>query len=171
MLAPFGMVEFCLRRPMRCARSKKIERVILNEEHRIQLERVQVSVNRSILPRPKGALEQPWTDDAAVGSCKEYALAKRSRLLDIGYPSSALLLAIAIIPTGEMHLVVVVVTDQGDFVLDNRWDAIIRWDRLSYRWIARSTPENPQFWRVILEPRTLKMTLLNKAPARALVGC
>lgn len=172
VLAPFGFVQFCLRKPTRCTPSKTQDLIILNTVHRTQLEEVQVSVNRAISPRPKGAPDQPWTDDATVGSCKEYALAKRSRLLDLGYPSSALLLAVAVIPTGEHHLVVVIVTDRGDFVLDNLRTAMVRWDRLPYRWVERSTPENPQFWRAIVpRPRTLEVARLNNAPESARGGC
>ena len=77
-------------------------------------------------------------------------MTKRSLLLDRGYPSSALLLAIGLTPSQEGHIVLVVVSDQGDFVLDNLEDEIVRWDTLPYHWIKISTPKDPQLWRAIL---------------------
>lgn len=171
-LAPLGLVEFCLRKPTRCTPSKKLDRIILSEKRRIQLEQVQAAVNRGISPRPQGTVDKRWTDDAAVAGCTGYALLKRSLLLDRGFPSSALLLAVAIVPGGEHHLVLVVVTDRGDFVLDNLRGAMIRWDKLPYRWVKRSTPENPQFWRAVVpRPGAREMVRLNGAPASAPAGC
>lgn len=150
MLAPFAFVQFCLRKPTRFARSKEIRLITLDEDHRRRLEKVHYDVKRSIasVPRPNGL--KSWNDDATAGGCRDYALAKRSRLLDMGYPSSALLLAVAFIPSGDAHLVLVVVTDRGNFVLDNLQQTMVRWDQLPYRWMMRSTPQNPQHWRMIL---------------------
>ncbi len=138
-LAPLGMVQFCVRKPSRCTPSKRLGHVILDKEHRAQLERVQRSFNRAIAPGPEGTWASVWTDDATIGDCKDYALSKRARLLALGYPSSALLLAIAVVPDGELHIVLVVVTDRGEFVLDNLRPAVVRWDKLPYRWVMRST--------------------------------
>jgi hypothetical protein len=43
----------------------------------------------------------------------------------------------------------VVESNQGDFVLDNLEDEVIRWDTLPYHWINISTPRDPQLWRAI----------------------
>lgn len=53
------------------------------------------------------------------GDCEDYALEKRQRLLAMGWPPEALALALARLPHGELHTVLVAQTDQGDFVLDN----------------------------------------------------
>ena len=149
-LAPMAFVQFCLRKPTRCAPSDHVE-VLAYDVHAIELQRVHAVVNTFIAPRPDpaGQPETPWDDEATAGDCSEYALAKRSRLLDVKVPSSALLLAVAQLATDEEHLVVVVATDRGEFVLDNLQPEIVRWDELHYRWIKRSTPENPLHWRAI----------------------
>ena len=150
-LAPLAFIEFCLRKPNRCAPSEEIRRITFDDVNRRQVESVNRAVNRSIAPLTLPLkLDMPWQDDATVGRCDAYALAKRSQLMDLKLPSSALLLAVGIVPTGEAHLVLIVVTDQGDFVLDNLRQNVTRWDRLSYQWIKRSSPKNPQYWQTIV---------------------
>lgn len=150
-LAPLAFIDFCLRKPDRCAPSEEIRRIAFDDVNRRQIESVNSAVNRSIapstLPMKPNML---WQDDATTGRCDAYALAKRSQLLDLKQPSSALLLAVAVIPSGEAHIVVIVVTDHGDFVLDNLQQNIVRWDRLPYQWVKRSSPKNPQFWQTIV---------------------
>jgi len=156
-LAPLPFVKFCQQKPWRCSPSKETRRITLDDSHRNELERVQREVNRDIAPSAHLPINSnaPWHDRATVGYCYDFALAKRSRLLDRGYPSSALLLAVAIIPDGTAHLVLVAVTDRGDYVLDNLQPDVVRWDSLPYRWVMRSMPENPQYWQAILKPRLL----------------
>lgn len=153
-LAPLEFSVFCQRKPKRCAPSSDIKRVKLNYEHRSELEMIQVEVNHTIEPLVllPNEPEQPWDDRATRGRCYDYALAKRTRLLDIGYPPSALLLALAFTPTNEGHLVLVVVTDRGDYIMDNLRLDMPRWDKLPYRWVMRSKPGNPLFWQAIVTP-------------------
>ncbi len=149
-LAPLGFMEFCLRKPQRCAATDEIRQIPLNAA-RSELERVNREANRNITPRvePPPPDKPPWNDEATAGDCEEYVLAKRSRLLNLGYPPSALLIAEATIPSGKGHLVLVVVSDQGDFVLDNLQPEVIRWDKLPYNWLMRSTSKNPKYWQAI----------------------
>jgi predicted transglutaminase-like cysteine proteinase len=150
-LSPVAFTDFCLRKPVRCAPSKEIRQITLDDHNLQELDAVNRYVNHSILPNPL-YLETPWRDDADIGNCVEYALAKRAQLLDLNQPSSALLFGLAIVPGGEVHLVLIVVTDQGDFVLDSLTDSIVRWDKTKYRWVNRSSPRNPQFWQTIVSP-------------------
>src|ERR1700690_4371278 len=76
-------------------------------------------------------------------------MTKRSILLDRGYPASALLLAVLWTPSLERHAVLIVKSNQGDLVLDNLKDQVVRWDTLPYQWMKISTPEDPQFWRAV----------------------
>jgi predicted transglutaminase-like cysteine proteinase len=154
MLAPIAFTRFCIRKPARCAPSQGVEQIAL-DSHRDELERVNRQVNRMITVVTASSNEQRWDDETSIGNCVIFALTKRLRLLDLGYPSSALLLASAIVPSGEGHLVVIVVTDQGDFALDNLQDSLVRWDKLQYRWIQRSMPNNPQYWQAIGSPLLL----------------
>jgi predicted transglutaminase-like cysteine proteinase len=144
LVAPFSFYKFCDRKPTRCAPSQEVRQIPLDTENRKRLEEVQRGVNRSL-----SGLEK-WNDDATKNDCTDYALTKRSRLLDMGFPSSALLIAVAYVPSEEAHLLLVVVTDRGDFVLDNLRGTVVHWDQLPYRWVMRSTPQDPKKWRAIL---------------------
>jgi predicted transglutaminase-like cysteine proteinase len=150
-LSPVAFTDFCLRKPARCAPSREIRQIPFDDHNLQLLDVVNRIVNHSIAPNPVN-LETPWRDDADIGNCVEYALAKRAQLLDLNLPASALLLGLAIVPGGEAHLVLVAVTDQGDFVLDSLTDSMVRWDKTKYRWVSRSSPKNPQFWQTVVSP-------------------
>jgi predicted transglutaminase-like cysteine proteinase len=156
-LAPIQFTVFCLRRPERCASSEDIQKITYDDESRRKIDSVNRGVNRSIAPFAH-APDVPWQDDATIGDCNEFALAKRSQLLDLKFPASALLLAVAVVPSGEAHLVLVVVTDQGDFVLDSLRRDVVRWDKLPYRWIRRSSAKDPRLWQFILSPEEFPPT-------------
>lgn len=71
------------------------------------------------------------------GDCEDYALAKRAELLRLGLPLNALRLAVCRTETGEGHAVLTVDTDKGTYVLDNRHEQPMRWEKLPYRWVMR----------------------------------
>lgn len=145
MVPPFGFIRFCVSKPKRCPLSEEIQRIPLNPKNRRILEDVQHSVNSQL----RAGLER-WNDGVTRTDCTDYALTKRSRLLDMGYPPSALLIAVAFVLNGQAHLLLVVVTNQGDFVLDNLRPMMMRWDQLPYRWVMRSRPQDPKKWQAVL---------------------
>lgn len=178
-LSPMAFAEYCRRKPERCTPSDEVRRITFDDVTQRQLEAANRTINRFIAPLADVlGHDKPWQDDATIGDCVEFALAKRSHLLDSGMPSSALLLAEAVVADGEGHLVLVVVTDRGDFVLDNLRTSVVRWDELSYHWVRRSSPENPLYWQTIksrdlplvssrLDDSPREIGLLPLLPARA----
>ena len=56
------------------------------------------------------------------GDCEDYALAKRSALLQAGWPKDKLGLCVCYTQSGEGHCVLWVDTDKGSFILDNNYD-------------------------------------------------
>ena len=148
-LAPLAFVKFCQRTPRRCSPNEEVHHIILDDAHKSEFNRVKREVNRDIALWA-GVPTEVWDDEGTSAVCYEYALTTRTRLLELSYPAGALLLAVAIVANGEGHLVLVIVTDRGDYVLDNLQPALIRWDELPYNWIMRSSPSNPQHWRTIL---------------------
>lgn len=156
-LAPLELTGFCLRKPQRCVPTDQLSRIILDAAHYIEINRVQSDMRR-ILVGGNGLPVAPWDDELTTDVCYQHALMARSRLLDRGYPSSALLLAVAITDRSEGHLVLVIVSDRGDFILDNLRVGLERWDALPYHWIKRSTPQNLQFWRAIVPPWNYRMS-------------
>jgi predicted transglutaminase-like cysteine proteinase len=110
---------------------------------------VQRTVNREIEPTRRPDLIWHYATDG-IGSCVQYAMEKRRALIAAGLPAADLELATALTPRGEGHLVLVVRTFAGDFVLDNLRDGIVPWQSLPYRWIARQDGESLASWVSIL---------------------
>ena len=44
------------------------------------------------------------------------------------------------------HAVLTVVTDQGDFILDNQNEDILLWSKTGYRFVKRQSQSNPNVW-------------------------
>jgi predicted transglutaminase-like cysteine proteinase len=76
-----------------------------------------------------------WTEiDANGGDCEDFALAKRAALLDEGADRSELHMVLCYTEKGEFHAVLVVDTDEGSFVLDNRYPHPMPKQSLDYTW-------------------------------------
>jgi len=77
--------------------------------------------------------------DGGSGDCEDFALTKAKKLLDMGYPASAIHLEVGVTETGVGHAWLVVQTDIGDYVLDNRYSKVIRDTNLPYSNRSRQT--------------------------------
>ena len=105
----------------------------------------------SIIPTPKSygaTLEDRWTIAPQMGDCNDYAVTKRHELLKRGWPSSALLLAEVVMPSGGHHLILVARTSSGDLLLDNLSPMVRPWTQARYQWVRIQSPANPAFWMV-----------------------
>jgi len=81
-----------------------------------------------------------------TGDCEDYVLEKRRHLITMGWPRSSLLLTAARIENEQKHLVLVAVTDKGDFILDNRSAPVRNWRSLNYRWLGRQSRFHESEW-------------------------
>lgn len=93
-----------------------------------------------------------WTEPtgrAPRGDCEDYVIAKRRALIALGYPQSALSIALVVTPWGEDHAVLLMATTQGEVVLDNLAQRIVTWDRTDYTWAKRQEPGRSLAWRSI----------------------
>ena len=155
-LAPFQHVRFCLRYPDDCrSNSAESERVDLTAERLELLKRINHRVNSSIVAKPKAYgsnLENTWTIAPDQGDCNDYAVTKRHELLKRGLPSSALRLSVTKTAAGVGHLVLVVVTTKGDFVMDSLADTILPWQTTDYRWLKIQSARDPNYWVEIRSP-------------------
>ena len=150
-LAPMAHTVFCLTYPRDC----EVKTVALadNDVHMTaqrwhDLGEINGKVNRGIRPERNlaGLAGEKWIVNPRAGDCNDYAVSKRHELLARGWPSRALLLAEVVTHWGEHHLILVVRTSDGDFVLDNL-DANIRpWSQAPYRWVRVQSPQNPKYW-------------------------
>ena len=87
-----------------------------------------------------------WNVGTTSGDCEDFALTKRRALIRAGIPASSLLMAVARTRYGEGHAVLVARTTAGDFVLDNRGNALREWHRTDLSWLKIASAENPRIW-------------------------
>jgi predicted transglutaminase-like cysteine proteinase len=151
VLGPFAHARFCLQYPADCqtgVRPSDRSGFVLNAARWGELAQVNREVNRSIRPQRNGGgiMAERWLVWPTAGDCNDYAVTKRHALLKRGWPSNVLLLAEALTPSGEHHLVLVVHARNGEFVLDNMTDSILTYARVRYQWLRVQSPRNPKFW-------------------------
>lgn len=123
--------------------------VHLDDHLAAELLTINATVNQAI--RPVADIVQykamdVWAVNPKAGDCEDYALSKKARLLSLGWPSSALLIALAYTRSGEEHAVLIVRTDRGDFVLDNLRSRIRRWTASLYHWKEIEAPDQEWVW-------------------------
>lgn len=150
VLAPFQHVRFCIEQPEECVASDGAPtQVEMNSDLLPKLTEVDAEVNESIKPTRKNAAQvwkTGWRVSPPSGDCNDYAVTKRHILIEWGLPPSALILAVVKTSWGEGHLVLVVKSNVGDFVLDNLTNAIRPLAETDYDWIAVQSHENPRRW-------------------------
>ena len=97
------------------------------------------------------AVPERWDYPVYAGDCEDYVLLKKRELEKLGFSSHALLITVVLDEAGEGHAVLMVSTNQGDFVLDNRRDAVIRWTDTRYRFLKRQSQDDPRLWVALSE--------------------
>ena len=154
VLGPMAHAVFCVKYPRECEvrkiafRGRKLE---MTPQRWADLTAVNMMVNRGISPERNllGLAGEKWIISPVSGDCNDYAVTKRHELLVRGWPSRSLLLAEVAIPNGDLHLIVVVRTAEGDFVLDNLNANIKPWSKVPYQWVRMQVPSNPRFWTTV----------------------
>jgi predicted transglutaminase-like cysteine proteinase len=153
---PYGFIGFCERMPRECMQGAQEEqRFDLTAERRTQLETVNTAVNHQIEPVTDMDLygvADYWTIPRRQGDCEDYVLLKRKRLIEMGWPASAVLITVVRDERGDGHAVLTARTQQGDFILDNKTDEIKFWYQVPYRFVMRQSYLNPRVW-LSLDPK------------------
>ena len=75
--------------------------------------------------------------DDGFGDCEDIQLLKRRMLIGRRLPRRALRMTVVIDEIGEGHAVLMVRTDRGDLILDNKTNAVLAWQRTGYTFIKR----------------------------------
>lgn len=121
-----------------------------------QLTRINDKVNRQIVRRADiqtyGVLDRwatPLAQGDQYGDCEDYVLEKRRALLAAGVPDHAMSIAVANTSWGESHAVLLVSTDQGDYVLDSLTPWILPWRKASLTWRERQVAGAPFRWAMV----------------------
>jgi predicted transglutaminase-like cysteine proteinase len=147
VLPPHGWVEFCQRAPSECIADTTAP-VPFNAEARIEeLTEVHLLVQRTIEPMPDPGVDT-WSLPTKYGDCEDYALLKRHKLLEMGWPASALLMAVVHDEAGAGHAILMADTQQGVFVLDNKLDDVVPWQETHYVYVVRQAHADPMRWEI-----------------------
>jgi predicted transglutaminase-like cysteine proteinase len=153
VLPPMAFTLFCTRYPAECREQAGTQQTVDRFDFAVlwhELNVVNTSVNISITPSsPTDTIDLNWQIFPQEGNCADYAVTKRHLLLNAGWASSALLLAEVVIrKTGEHHLVLIVKEDGGYLVLDNRRPAIIKLIQAlrDYSIVGAQSDETSRLW-------------------------
>ncbi len=149
-LPPIGYVQFCARGEEECKfKGGKAERLAMSPENWNMLNQVNTYVNGKIKPINDIDLyhqAEMWAYPTSAGDCEDYVLLKKRYLQGMGFSQDELLITVLLDEKGEGHAVLTVVSDGGDFILDNRRDEILRWDQTEYKFLKRQSQNDPKQW-------------------------
>jgi predicted transglutaminase-like cysteine proteinase len=95
---------------------------------------------------PLSQPDRPRGRNRPLADCEDFALEKRQALISAGIPETALYLAVAATERIGLHAVLVISTDEGDFVLDNLTDWVLPWSDTQYVWIKRQSTTSMLDW-------------------------
>jgi predicted transglutaminase-like cysteine proteinase len=157
-LPPIGFVQFCARQPDDCKPTGgKPQRLAMSPERWNLLYQVNTYVNGKITPvSDQDLYGQPeyWAYPSDAGDCEDYLLLKRRYLMGLGFPADALLITVVLDEKQEGHAVLTVTTGNGDYILDNRRNEILRWSDFEYTFLKRQSPRNPRTWLTLENGKT-----------------
>ncbi|MGQ0456144.1 MAG: transglutaminase-like cysteine peptidase [Hyphomicrobium sp.] len=152
---PYGYVRFCESNPIECGGGLATDaRYSATPERLSDLDEVNRSVNRAVEPATDleiFGVNELWTIPKSRGDCEDFALLKRQRLMQLGWPSSSLLITVVRDEKNEGHAVLTARTTQGDFILDNKVESVKLWNQTPYHYVMRQSYIDPKVW-VSLDP-------------------
>jgi predicted transglutaminase-like cysteine proteinase len=134
--------NFCERYPAECAIDVS-EPAVLSLTPEVW--RAIMSVNRGVNKRIKpmtdlkhwGVVDKWDFPDDGYGDCEDYQLLKRKLLVEHGLSRRAMRMTVVIDEQGEGHAVLMVRTDRGDFILDNKRVSVLPWQQTGYVFVKR----------------------------------
>jgi predicted transglutaminase-like cysteine proteinase len=142
--APYAWTDFCKRTPAEC-------RVETGEPERVEMTPKLWKSIVAINSRTNREIEAVTDDDHwgvvdrwdiptdGKGDCEDYALLKRKRLAEAGVPRRAMPMTVVIDEENAGHAVLMIRTDRGDFILDNKRNAILPWSQTGYVYVKRES--------------------------------
>jgi predicted transglutaminase-like cysteine proteinase len=154
--APIGYVEFCRNAPDECAARGSGDAERLTEARWRELREINSFVNRVVTPATDLDFyrrEEVWALPETYGDCEDYVLLKRKWLIERGWPTGSLLVTVVFDEAGDGHAVLLVRTDRGELVLDNKSEDIRVWFDTAYRFVKRQSVGNPNRWVSVGDPR------------------
>jgi predicted transglutaminase-like cysteine proteinase len=154
VVPPYAYAVFCHASGYNCQPVPPADGFEPSERRIAEVRRVNRRVNSDIAYRPDapatGQVDR-WDARVRRGDCEDYALTKREELIDLGWPSRRLLLAMALTEDGVGHVVVIVRLEDSDLVLDNLSNRIVAWHATSHRYLKVQSAADPTRWHATLE--------------------
>lgn len=80
------------------------------------------------------------------GDCEDFALTKKYNLIHYGVPPESLVISTVLDKRRNAHAVLILLTRQGDYVLDNLTNQMKLWNRTGYFYLRMQNPEAPHLW-------------------------
>ncbi|QRM27593.1 transglutaminase-like cysteine peptidase [Microvirga sp. VF16] len=142
--------EFCERSPGECMINPSEPATIeLDERVWNLIITINKKVNTAVSPQEDinhwGVIDRWDYPDDGYGDCEDYQILKRRRLVEAGLPRRALRMVVVLDELGAGHAVMAIRTDQGDFILDNKRDAVLPWHQTGYVYI-KSEGDRTHAW-------------------------
>ncbi|MGF3022333.1 transglutaminase-like cysteine peptidase [Methylobacterium aquaticum] len=145
-----GWTEFCARYTAECA-------VDVGEPAQVTLTprlwQTVTGINRQVNTSLRAITDQEhwrvpdrWdlAEDGS-GDCEDFQLLKRKLLAQAGLPRRAMRMTVVIDEKGEGHAVLMLRTDRGDLILDNKISAVLPWHKTGYTYIKREGDEGARW--------------------------
>lgn len=157
---------FCERNARECdVNVSEPASITLNAKTWRNLNTVNRKVNAAIKPTTDqdhwGIIDQWDIPTDGKGDCEDIQLLKRKMLVEqYGVPKRALRMTVVIDEQGEGHAVLMVRTDEGELILDNKRDAILPWHQTGYVFVKREGQDG-RSW-VSLGDRSSPVTTANQ---------
>jgi predicted transglutaminase-like cysteine proteinase len=155
----YGAVEYCERFKKRCAlHSAPSTFAEANDFSLVELQQVQQEINFAITPisdKKNYGVEEYWAIADKKGDCEDIALRKRDELMKQGWPEGNLLMTVVRDEKNEGHAVLTVVTDNGDYILDNKSEKIMTLEQMirrGYTLVMRQSRSDPKVWYSLEQP-------------------
>ena len=142
--APYAWTDFFKRMPSECRTdTREPEEVTLTPKLWNTIVSINSRTNREITAITDeehwGVVDRWDLPTDGKGDCEDYALLKRVRLAEAGLPRRALLMTVVIDEENAGHAVLMIRTDRGDYVLDNKRNAILPWSQTGYVYVKRES--------------------------------
>ncbi|MDO8289078.1 MAG: transglutaminase-like cysteine peptidase [Parvibaculum sp.] len=168
VVPPMGYISFCMSDPKQCeGGTDNPTSMAMTPERWSELNTVNDYVNssiRQISDADNYGVSEDWSyPNANGGDCEDLAMLKRKMLIERGWSPSDLLVAVVREWDGAGHAILVVDTDKGEYVLDNKNWAVVAWNEAPYTWIKRQSRERPYIW-VNLDAKTFRTATNEKIP-------
>lgn len=144
--APYAWVEFCRKYASECqVNTNEADRVEMTPALWKMIVGMNHKINREIEPVTDtdhwGVVDRWDLAEDGRGDCEEYVLVKRKKLAQAGIPRRAMLVTVVIDEENAGHAVLMIRTDRGDFILDNKRNSVLPWQQTGYVYVKREAQD------------------------------